>query len=199
MKYLLLILLLSFITVVSTFTSCCCNREGLSDTNCVCYKGNFQTANHGCGNLKPPCCREPNQNNPKPICPDSPCGCYEGYLQVNEGGCFSVGGAPCCRHPNGHVWKPFCKKDTSAPPPPAPAPPPPAPAPPPPAPAPPTTFHPPAPPPHAPWNIDQHIAHIQNPIMGHGEFNTPLPSENAIFIKRQNTNITLNPAPAPKQ
>ena len=60
-------------------------------------------------------------------------------------------------------------------------------------------FHPPAPPPHAPWNIDQHIAHIQNPIIGHGEFNTPLPSENAIFIKRQNTNITLNPAPAPKQ
>jgi hypothetical protein len=118
MKYISLILILSFITVISSFTSCCCNREGLSD-------------------------------------------------------------------PNGHVWKPFCKKDTSAPPPPAPAPP--------------TTFHPPAPPPHDPWNIDQHIADILNPIMGHGEFNTPLPSENAIFIKRQNTNITLNPAPAPKQ
>ena len=29
-------------------------------------------------------------------------------MQVNEGGCSSVGGAPCCRHPNGHVWKPFC-------------------------------------------------------------------------------------------
>jgi len=48
-------------------------------------------------------------------------------------------------------------------------------------------------------SLTQHIGNIANPIMGHGEFNTPLPSENAIFIKRQNTNITLNPAPAPKQ
>ena len=48
----------------------------------------------------------------------------------------------------------------------------------------PTTFHPPAPPQHAPWNIVSHISHIQNPIMGHGEFNNPLPSVNATFLKR---------------
>ncbi|ALH23217.1 Galactose binding lectin domain containing protein [Chrysochromulina ericina virus CeV-01B] len=47
-----------------------------------------------------------------------------------------------------------------------------------------TTFHPPPPPPHTPWNIDSHISHIQNPIMGYGEFNDPLPSVNAIFLKR---------------
>tara|TARA_R110002073_G_scaffold217513_2_gene377581 strand:+ start:4583 stop:5533 length:951 start_codon:yes stop_codon:yes gene_type:complete len=52
-----------------------------------------------------------------------------------------------------------------------------------------TTFHPPPPPPHAPWNIDSHISHIQNPIMGYGEFNDPLPSVNAIFLKRENPNI----------
>lgn len=63
----------------------------------------------------------------------------------------------------------------------------------------PTTFHPPAPPPHAPWNISSHISHIQNPIMGHSVFNDPLPSVNATFIKRENPNIPLNPAPAPSQ
>jgi hypothetical protein len=183
MKYLSLILLLSFITIVLSFTGCC-QREGLDDPNCSCYPGNFKTSSHGCGNVGSTCCREPNQNNPKPICKDGPCACYDGYVQVNEGGCSSVGGAPCCRHPNGHVWKPFCKKkDTPSPPAPAPAPPPP------------TTYHPAPSPPHAPWNIDQHIAHIQNPIISHGEFNSPLPQQKATFLKRE----TLNPAPAPKQ
>lgn len=60
-------------------------------------------------------------------------------------------------------------------------------------------FHPPAPPPHAPWKINTHISHIQNPIMGHGDLNDPLPSIGATFIKRENTNISLNPAPAPNQ
>jgi hypothetical protein len=48
-----------------------------------------------------------------------------------------------------------------------------------------STFHPPAPPPHAPWNINSHVSHIQNPIMGHGEFNTPLPIQGATFLKRE--------------
>ena len=215
MKYLSLLLLLLFITIVTSFTSCCYRHEALSDPNCVCYKGNFLSTTSRCGNVGPPCCREPNQNNPKPICKDGPCGCYDGYLQVNEGGCSSVGGAPCCRHPNGHVWKPFCKKNTPPPPaPPPPAPPPPAPpppAPPPPAPPPPPLapppppppplapvpkpYHPAPPPPHTPWNMNAHIAHIQNPIIGHDGHISVLPSNNLTFIKRD----TLTPAPAPKQ
>jgi len=63
----------------------------------------------------------------------------------------------------------------------------------------PTTFHPPAPPPHTPWSMDSHISHIQNPIIGHGEFNVPLPSDKSTFLKRGSSNSTLNPAPSPKQ
>ena len=237
MKYLSLILLLSFITIVLSFSSCC-NREGY-DEHCYCYPG-FVATTGGCGNLGEYCCRQPNGHVAKPLCKDTdgPCACYDGYAQVNEGGCSSVGGAPCCRHPNGHVYQPFCKKKTPSPPAPpsgkcvpnvpalaalgnpvidgiassdcknyttqascgpigtlcpaccvwqsstsTPSPPPP------------TTHHPAPSPPHAPWNMNQHIAHIQNPIISHGEFNSPLPQQKATFLKRE----TLTPAPAPKQ
>lgn len=211
MKYLSLILILLFITIISSFTGCCCNREGLDNKDAM-IAGGYVNVGSRPGNCAPSIipgnnnftsqelasqfCFDWNQKGGTPSCT---------AIQKGKNGSFQARGCSsdaiqkgwckgfpkvtfqeetCNVEQGGTTW--FYKKPDKPPPLSASSPPP-------------TTFHPPAPPPHAPWNIDQHIAHIQNPIIGHGEFNTPLPSENAIFIKRQNTNITLNPAPAPKQ
>ena len=108
-KIVLLISIIFLIAYILNYASSNKLMEALT-TQCGCRGPNFNTADSGCGSVGAPCCREPNKADPQPLCKDGPCGCYEGYVQVNEGGCSSIGGAPCCRHPNGHVWKPFCNK-----------------------------------------------------------------------------------------
>jgi hypothetical protein len=166
MKYLSLILLLLFITIVTSFNSCCCNREGYDKDAMIA--GGYVNVGSRPGNCAPTII--PGNNNFT-------------SRELASQFCFDwnqKGGTPACTaiEQGGTTW--FYKKPDKSP-------------------APPPPFHPPAPPPHAPWNINTHISHIQNPIMGHGDFNDPLPSIGATFIKRENSNISLNPAPAPNQ
>jgi len=197
MKYLSLILILLFITIISSFTGSYYNREGLDNKDAM-IKGGYINVGSRPGNCAPTLlpgnnnftsrelasqfCFNWNQKGTLPSCTAieeingiyQARGCSED--DAKKGWCkgfpkVTFQEETCNIKQGGTTW--FYKK--------------------------PDKPQPISPHPHTLSNIDQHIAHIQNPILGHGEFNTPLPSDNATFIKRQNTNITLNPAPAPKQ
>lgn len=200
MKYLSLILLLLFITIVSTCTGCY-KREGLDNKDAM-IAGGYVNVGSRAGNCAPSVipgknnfatkelasqfCFDWNKKGGNPVCTAieehagkfTARGCSDDAIK--KGWCkgfpkVSFQEEKCNTEQGGTTW--FYKKPSH------------------PAPPPPTTYHPAPPPPHAPWNINLHLAHIQNPIMGHGEFNNPLPPQNSTFLKRE----TLTPAPAPKQ
>lgn len=201
MKYLsLILLLLLFIITVCSFSGCCSNREGLDANKDAMIAGGYVNVGSRPGNCAPTVlpgnnnftskelasqfCFDWNQKGGSPSC--------TAIQQENNGsfqarGCSSDAiqkgwckGFPkvtfqeerCDVEQGGTTW--FYKKSDKPSS---------------------STFHPPAPPPHSPLSMDSHILHIQNPIMGHAEFNMPLPSDKSTFLKPGTLNSTLNPAP----
>ena len=138
MKYLSLILLLLFITIVSSFTGCCNYREGLDANKVGTAKGAWGGS----------------------------CACPDGQVyQVSDNSTYGKELA-CYGGISGPVNKttgPWSGKSVTC--------------------APKSPLTQPKPP------LTQHIGNLANLVLGTGEFNTPLPSVNAIFLKRENPNI----------
>jgi hypothetical protein len=170
MKYLSLILLLLFITIVSTCTGCY-KREGLDNKDAMIAGGYVNVGNRS-GNCAPSIipgknnfatkelasqfCFDWNKKGGNPVCTAieehagkfTARGCSDDAIK--KGWCkgfpkVSFQEEKCNTEQGGTTW--FYKK-----------------------------------PPHTPLSMNQHISHIQNPIISHGEFNSPLPQQKATFI-----------------
>lgn len=180
-----------FITIISSFTGCCCNREGLENTDAM-IAGRYVNVGSRPGNSAPSVipgnnnftsrelasqfCFDWNQKGSTPSCT---------VIQQEKNGSFQSRGCSsdaikkgwckgfpkitfqeetCNAEQGGTTW--FYKKPDKPPPLSASSPPP---------------SQPPPPPPH----ILQHIGNIANPLLGTGVWNTPLPVQHSTFISNK--------------